>query len=124
MPYKPKKPCAHRGCPELTGSRYCDTHAKQYAREYEKHHRDSAAAKRYGSQWRKIRAAFLSANPLCEICKSEGRFAPADTVHHKKTLADGGTNDWENLQALCSPCHSRLHSKQGDRRGRCRARRT
>ena len=26
----------------------------------------------------------------------------------------GGTNDWNNLQALCQECHSRLYAKQGD----------
>ena len=114
MPYKPKKPCAHHGCAELTTGRYCEPHAKQYAQEYEKYRRNPNTAKRYGSQWRKIRARYIAANPLCELCKSEGRFTPTEQVHHKVKVADGGTNDWENLQALCSECHSRLHAKQKD----------
>jgi 5-methylcytosine-specific restriction protein A len=35
-------------------------------------------------------------------------------VHHKVRLTDGGTNDWNNLQALCTECHSRLHAERGD----------
>jgi len=48
------------------------------------------------------------------MCKSDGRLTPATTVHHKVKLADGGTSDWSNLQALCRECHSRLHAGQRD----------
>ena len=114
MPYKPKKPCAQRGCRELTASRYCEAHAKQEAKHYNRHGRDPVSNKRYGRTWKRIRAAFLSANPLCELCKRGGRLTPAAQVHHKVKLADGGTNDWSNLQALCAECHSRLHCQQRD----------
>jgi 5-methylcytosine-specific restriction protein A len=43
-----------------------------------------------------------------------GKLAAAETVHHKRKMSDGGTNDWDNLQALCSSCHSSLHAGQGD----------
>ena len=117
MPYKPKKPCAHHGCGELTANRYCDKHTKQEAKRYNKYDRDPASNKRYGTQWRKIRARYIAANPLCELCKQSGKLTPADTVHHKHKLADGGSNDWENLQALCGNCHTQLHAEQGDRWG-------
>ena len=111
MPYKPKKPCAHHGCRELTANRYCEAHAKQDAKNFRTHE----SGKRYGTQWRKIRARYIADNPLCEMCKDDGRLTPADTVHHKRRIADGGTNESENLQALCSSCHSRLHAKDGER---------
>jgi len=114
MPYKPKKPCAHHGCRELTANRYCETHAKQEAKRYNKYDRDSDSNKRYAGAWKKIRAAFLSANPLCVICKGDGKFTPATVAHHKIKITDGGTNDWDNMTALCAPCHSRLHAKQHD----------
>ena len=114
MPYKPKKPCAHRGCPDLTSERYCEAHKKADMKRYNRYERDPKSAKRYGSQWRKIRREYLAAFPLCEICKDEGRLTPATTVHHRKPLSQGGTNSFENLQALCGPCHSRLHAKQRD----------
>ena len=114
MPYKARKPCAHPGCPNLTHSRYCEEHAKEEAQRYNRYGRDPETGKRYGAAWQKLRAAFLSAHPLCEMCKSEGRLTPATLVHHRRKLTDGGTNDWANLQALCLECHSRLHGRQGD----------
>lgn len=114
MPYKAKKPCAYPGCPKLTTSRYCEEHAKAEAKRYNQIDRDPKANKRYGRSWNRIRAAFLSANPLCELCKGQGRLVSATLVHHRRKLTDGGTNDWENLQALCSECHSRLHAEKGD----------
>ena len=114
MPYKAKKPCAHHGCRELTANRYCDAHAKQEAKRYNRHNRNPESNKRYGRTWKQIRAAFLSANPLCVVCVRNGRLTPATLAHHKVKLSDGGTNDWSNLQALCSECHSRLHAKHHD----------
>lgn len=114
MPYKPRKPCGHHGCPNLTSGRYCDTHTKQEAKLYNKFDRDPDSNKRYGRTWKQIRGAFLSANPLCELCKADGRLTPATLAHHKQKLTDGGTNDWDNLQALCQECHSRLHAEQKD----------
>lgn len=114
MPYKAKKPCAYRGCRELTATRYCEVHAKQEAKRYNRNNRDPDSNKRYGRAWKQIRAAFLSANPLCVMCQSDGRLTPATLAHHKVKLTDGGTNDWENMVALCLECHSRLHSQQGD----------
>ena len=111
MPYKAKKPCARHGCPKLTANRFCEAHAKEEAKHYDRFYR---ADKRYGRAWARIRAAFLTANPLCELCKTDGRLMSAQMVHHKVKLTDGGTNDWNNLQALCNECHSRLHAKQGD----------
>jgi len=114
MPYKPKKPCAKHGCRELTANRYCETHAKQEAKQYNRHGRDPGSNKRYGRTWKQIRAAFLSANPLCAMCKDNGKLTPAVLAHHKVRLADGGTNDWDNMTALCNECHSRLHAGVGD----------
>ena len=114
MPYKAKKPCARPGCRNLTSDRYCEEHAKQEAKRYNQYDRDPASNKRYGRSWARIRAAFLQANPLCVLCKKDGRLTPATMVHHKVKLTDGGTNDWNNLQALCHEWHSRLHGQQGD----------
>jgi 5-methylcytosine-specific restriction protein A len=114
MPYKPKKPCAYPGCPRLTAGRYCEEHAKLEAKRYNRYERDPESNRRYGRSWGKIRAAFLAAHPLCEVCREEGRLTPAVLVHHKRRLTDGGTNDWSNLQALCQECHSKIHAERGD----------
>ena len=111
MPNKAKKPCAKRGCKELTTNRFCDAHAKEAMKTYNEKNRDKQSNKRYGRNWRKVRDAFIHANPLCAECWKEGRMTAADTVHHIKPLSEGGNNYWENLMSLCHSHHSRLHAK-------------
>jgi len=113
MPSRAKRPCAKQGCPKLTTGRYCENHAKEAQTHYNKHHRNKDSNKKYGRNWRKIRLAFLSKNPICELCQADGRLTPANTVHHKRKIADGGNNTYENLQALCNRCHSKLHAMEG-----------
>ena len=110
MPRKPKKPCAFPDCPNLTHGKYCELHKQTDNRRYNKYQRDPAINKRYGSEWKKIRNRYIKLNPLCELCKERGRFVPAELVHHKVELEDGGTHDDDNLQSLCKSCHSRIHA--------------
>ena len=117
MPRKPKRPCSFPDCPELVEGRYCEKHKREVDRHYNRHQRDPRTAKRYGRRWRKIRQAFLTAHPLCEECKKQGRYTPAEEVHHITPLSEGGTHDYENLMALCKSCHSRITAKEGGRRG-------
>ena len=109
MPRKAKRPCRFGGCPKLTESTsgYCAEHEKIQTQHYDKFQRVDHN-KRYGYKWRKLRARFLTAHPLCEQCKAQGRYTAATEVHHIKPLADGGTNDENNLMALCKSCHSRI----------------
>ena len=116
MPWKPKHPCSYPGCPELTTERFCEKHKKLANRQYDRYSRDKAARKIYGSsEWKKIRARFLAAHPLCEQCRKEGRLTVATEVHHILPLRHGGTHADENLMALCKPCHSRISIEMGDR---------
>jgi 5-methylcytosine-specific restriction enzyme A len=118
MPTKPKRPCRFPGCAELTHDRYCVKHNKQIEASYDKYQRDPESVKRYGQAWRKIRKRFLNEHPLCEICQREGKLTPAEQVHHRKPLADGGTNDTSNLMSLCAACHSTITAKEGGRWGK------
>lgn len=115
VPYKPKRPCSHPSCPRLTHSRFCEEHAKQHARLYERNQRNPNTHKRYGSKWRKIRKEYLEHHPFCQLCREAGRRTRANTVHHIKAVSEGGSSEWNNLMALCRSCHSALHAKQGDR---------
>jgi 5-methylcytosine-specific restriction protein A len=114
MPYKPPHPCARPGCAALTRGRYCEKHEKEEAARYEKQERNPRHGEFYGNNWRRVRAIYLAAHPVCEVCESEGRLTPATLVHHKKPIAEGGSNRESNLMAICLPCHSRLHGRQGD----------
>ena len=117
LPNSPKKPCKHQNCPNLTHGRFCETHAKQESKRYEKYDRDPESRKRYGAAWRRIRKRYISAHLLCERCKLEGKLNPAEQVHHIKLLSEGGTHDTGNLISLCAHHHSQLHAEQGDRWG-------
>ena len=108
LPRKPKRPCSYPGCGNLTDGRYCEEHRQIAERHYNKYQRDPDTNQRYGRAWRRIRARYIQAHPLCEQCKSEGRLTPAEEVHHILPLADGGTHDAGNLMALCKSCHSSI----------------
>ena len=60
-----------------------------------------------GARMRKLRA-----DPLCERCKREGRYVSATHVHHKVEVQDDPSRalDQDNLESLCTSCHSRQHS--------------
>ena len=115
MPTKPKRPSSYPRCPRLTSGRFCEEHAKQEARRYEKYDRDPATRKRYGRAWKRIRERYIAAHPLCEKCRERGRLTPAQEVHHILPLSRGGTHDDSNLMALCKPCHSEITARDGDR---------
>ena len=117
MPRKPKTPCKFPGCPNLTDGSYCTEHKQTENRRYNKYQRNQFNAKKYGKRWKQISKQYREANPLCEICSAAGRLTPAESVHHIRKVADGGTHNWDNLQALCNVCHARVHAEQGDRWG-------
>ena len=59
----------------------------------------------YDPEWRRLRRAFLMANPWCHACKRE----LACEVDHRVPIrtAPDRRLDWSNLQSLFRPCHSR-----------------
>ena len=109
MPRKPKKPCAYPGCPNLTDTKYCETH-KQY--EPPAHFGKSGENAFYRSSgWKAKRKSFLDEHPFCVMC---GR--PASIVDHVVPIRQGGEPlDDDNLQSLCWSCHSRKSIKDGSR---------
>ena len=115
MPRKPKHPCGYPGCPELTDRQYCPAHQKLVTSQYNRHGRTPEMKKRYNGAWPAIRRGFISAHPLCEMCRREGRVTAAAEVHHIVPLSAGGTHDESNLMALCKPCHSRITAREGGR---------
>ena len=72
-------------------------------------------------RWKLLRQEYLRAHPLCERCKAEGYVRSAIDVHHKVPVESAHTiqemeqlaYDWNNLQALCIPCHVKTHKEMG-----------
>jgi 5-methylcytosine-specific restriction protein A len=65
----------------------------------------------------KLRLVVLARdNHLCQPCYREGRITPATAVDHIIPKAKGGSDDLENLEGTCEPCHrDRTIADQGKR---------
>ena len=114
MPNKLLKSCNHQGCSQITQGTHCNAHRAERSSIAYGRSRQPTTQQGYDNRWRKVRAQFLSAHPLCMHCQNEGKINPATEVHHIVRIVDGGENNFSNLQALCKPCHSRetrRHSK-------------
>jgi len=118
MPKRPKRPCAHPGCPELVEypDRYCEKHKRERnrsRREYDKE-RGTAAQRGYDARWRKVRKRFLAENPLCTECMKEGRLTPATVVDHIVPHKGDPELFWDesNWQPLCKQCHDRKTARE------------
>jgi len=79
-------------------------------------HQDKRKRGRAGQRERR---QVLDEEPYCRHCLEQGLYVAADVVDHIKPLAEGGTDDRENKQSLCNPCHDEK-TKREARRGRDR----
>jgi len=69
--------------------------------------RAGTTARGYGWQWQQLRLRILQRDLYqCQACKRAGRITPARDVDHILNRASGGTDDPDNLQALCKLCHA------------------
>ena len=97
--------CGQPGCAALAepGHSLCAAHAQ--ARNAQ---RPTAAQRGYGSRWRRVRAVFLAAHPVCgdPFGLHPERVVAATDVDHVVPRRRGGADVVENLQALCRGCHS------------------
>jgi 5-methylcytosine-specific restriction enzyme A len=69
--------------------------------------------------WKQCRDAYKqSVNGLCERCLKKGIYRPGEEVHHKICLSPDNINDpyitlsFQNLELLCSSCHSTEHNRK------------
>ena len=117
-------PCRAYGCPNVVRSRlqkgYCDEHADKrtgWAKTQER--KGNTTERGYGHAWRKLRAQVLERDGyLCQACKAKGRITPATDVDHIVNKASGGTDDIDNLQALCRACHkAKTQAESSDAQG-------
>ena len=111
MSRRPGHPCKKPGCAAIVGAgdgAYCAEHARPLPPGGYDEQRPSAARRGYGRRWQRLRAMFLSANPICKDPDSRhcGEVRPATDVDHITPKAQGGRYVWENLQPLCPSCHS------------------
>lgn len=105
------------GCPRLAVKRgRCEEHQRS---EVSTRERGSASERGYGSDWRVLRAEYLRENPDCVgvvergvRIHAAGCDGTATEVDHVVPRRLGGSDDWENLQALSRRCHARKTATQ------------
>ena len=120
----PPKPCYQPGCPNVTHTTYCTTHAKEHDTAYRRQ-RGSSNKRGYTYRWQKEREAYLIRNPLCENCLNKHDVIRAATevdhiIPHKGDMKLFWNSD-SNWQGLCRTCHSQKTAReQRNKNGRVR----
>lgn len=108
MPNKPKRPCNHPRCRELvSGGSYCDKHKRDRHRRYNAEDRPQDHNYYGTARWKKLRAMQLAREPLCRMCREQGKRTIATVADHIKPRDKGGEDSLDNLQSLCQSCHSK-----------------
>ena len=109
MPFKPARPCAYGGCPNLTNhpSRLCDEHLRK-TRQIADHERGTSTERGYDARWRRYRKAYLAEHPLCALCAKKGITRAATTVDHIIPHRGNYELFWDpkNHQPLCEEHHN------------------
>ena len=102
MPSKPKQYCAR--CRVAHSADGCPDKAVGWL----KRQQGTTTTKRgYGHSWRKKRAIImLRDNWLCKNHLRQGKLVKATAVDHIIPKCNGGTDDEENLEAICDACHA------------------
>ena len=84
-------------------------------------HSDNEHRRLSGRALQQARLELFSREPLCRKCKANGRTSVATQRDHIIPLAEGGTEEDSNIQALCEPCHGEKTAEEA-KRGAARAR--
>jgi 5-methylcytosine-specific restriction enzyme A len=113
MPTSPLRPCAQPGCPVLVSKGRCPAHARPAWTS------TNPVARITGRRLQQMRQRLFAKHPLCQLCEAQGRIALAVIRDHRVPLAEGGTDDESNEQALCQSC-SDTKTAAESQRGRTR----
>lgn len=77
--------------------------------------RKSRQARGYGRAHDLMREVVLREEPLCRLCKAQGRVTASVIADHIKPLSEGGTGDRENYQGCCAACHKAKTAREAER---------
>jgi len=136
MPQRPQRLCRAKGCHTLhrNANGYCEAHqslanAWRKAPGKTRHkapgkawHKAPGKPSRGGRAWQRLRALVMARDGyLCQCEACQQRLIPlvAHEVDHIRPLAEGGTDDLDNLRAINRDCHrvkTQQEAKNGFRR--------
>ena len=111
MPLAPPRPCPHKGCGRL----HCTEHSGT------KPWNQPEAPRVRGRELQRRRTRLFQRSPLCVLCLAKGITRAATIRDHVVPLAEGGSDDETNEQAICLECHA-FKTQQESQRGRLRMR--
>lgn len=79
--------------------------------------RKSRQERGYGRAHDLMRARVLSEEPLCRTClaMNPSRVTPAIIADHIVPKAEGGSDERENYQGVCDPCHRAKTAEEASR---------
>lgn len=105
----------------MRGCSYCVKHApaaearrSEVRREVHKRYnqqRDASDSFYKTERWKKLSAYYRKKHPVCECCEN----AASDITDHIKPVKTHPelALDWDNLRALCRPCHNSIGERVG-----------
>ncbi|MBL4927998.1 HNH endonuclease [Fuscibacter oryzae] len=71
--------------------------------------RPNSRQRGYTRAWEALRAEFLRLHPTCAFCGAGSQVVDHIQRHHGNPAL---VMSWNNLQALCKPCHDREKQRQ------------
>ncbi len=77
--------------------------------------RKSRQARGYGRAHELMREQVLREEPLCRLCLAEHRVIATVIADHITPKAEGGTDERDNYQGLCKPCHKAKTARESAR---------
>lgn len=100
MPGAALQICAYPGCGRLN----CERHKRKPWQS-----RPDITKRITGRKLQALREQLFQEHPLCEEClrKTPPRYSASAQRDHIIPLAEGGTEDPSNIQALCNECHEK-----------------
>ena len=63
-----------------------------------------------GWEWTEVRRKIIARDGGCVVCEETD--STLLRVHHRTPLAEGGTNEWTNLETRCIDCHADAHRRE------------